>query len=201
MATCEKHGCELTPLFTSAFCVRCDEEAAVNVGAIMKSVYAEGVSLPDCTPKTHAIGWYHNYPTIGTDANGSDVDDLDVCMGMASKDELDRHTAAAATLAAWSPTTSDPCGAGLVSGAAVMASGMREMPLGSDWRLRYVDGRNYAVATMRGEYVCHHEYPDDMTISCALRFVRKQAVVFGWVPSKKDEPDWFSKPDDVARNG
>jgi hypothetical protein len=87
MTTCEKHGCPLTPLFTSTFCARCDEEAAVNAGVseLAKRIYADGVSFPAVGPAptpSANIDWYHNYPTCGTDANGSDVDDMDVCMGL-----------------------------------------------------------------------------------------------------------------------
>jgi hypothetical protein len=97
VTTCEKHGCPLTPLFTSAFCARCDEEAAANAGVskIMKHVYshdAGGEELRFDQPH-HAkdvTGWYHNYPTCGTDANGSDVDDMDVCMGLRVKLEAIR---------------------------------------------------------------------------------------------------------------
>lgn len=100
MATCEKHGCPLTPLFTSAFCARCDEEAAVN--APVSSADADFLSRLEATlmessdaahanamkgilgigPGAQDTGWYHNYPVCGTDANGSDVDDMDVCMGL-----------------------------------------------------------------------------------------------------------------------
>lgn len=164
MTTCEKHGCPLKELLTSTYCPRCDEEAAVNARpgsghatasresrqpetfeAALKRYMDGVVTDPDEQKRIERaahralngqdIGWYHNYPVCGTDANGSDVDDMDVCMGfkseaeakvvcdrimarilkaqespqpdvcmgLVSKDELDRHMAAAKVLAAWAP--------------------------------------------------------------------------------------------------
>jgi hypothetical protein len=103
MTTCEKHGCALKELLTSTYCPRCDEEASVNVdlGKVMKHIYshdADGKELGlrqavDANRQAmdaqaahqnqqHGLGWYHSYQTCGTDANGSDVDDMDVCMGL-----------------------------------------------------------------------------------------------------------------------
>jgi hypothetical protein len=83
MTTCEKHGCPLTPLFTSTFCARCDEEVAVNA--------EDGKDMRCNQPhRSQDVGWYYNYPTCGTDANGSDVGDMDVCMGLRVKLEAIR---------------------------------------------------------------------------------------------------------------
>jgi hypothetical protein len=111
MSRCEKHGCELKPLLTSEFCPRCDEEASVNVdlGKVMKHIYshdADGKELGlrqavDANRQAmdaqaahqnqqHGLVWYHSYRTCGTDANGSDVDDMDVCMGLSAKLEAIR---------------------------------------------------------------------------------------------------------------
>jgi hypothetical protein len=108
---CAIHDCELTPLFTSAFCAHCDEEAAANVdlGKVMKHIYshdADGKELGlrqavDANRQAmdaqaahqnqqHGLVWYHSYRTCGTDANGSDVDDMDVCMGLRVKLETIR---------------------------------------------------------------------------------------------------------------
>lgn len=98
MTTCEKHGCALTPLFTSAFCARCDEEAAVNAAQVPEVVAVGSGSMVGQdgkviryrvvgaqSPGSPDVGWYHNYPVCGTDANGSDVDDMDVCMGFTAR--------------------------------------------------------------------------------------------------------------------
>lgn len=64
MTKCTKHGCELKPLFTSSYCPRCDEEAAVNAPDVKE--YAQ-------KPASWEHGWFFCCPTVDSDQQVKEV--------------------------------------------------------------------------------------------------------------------------------
>jgi hypothetical protein len=78
MTKCAIHNCELKQLFTSSYCAECDAAEQRNSRVLAK------------LDREVEAGWYHQpivaetiaLSACGIDANGSDVDDMDVCMGL-----------------------------------------------------------------------------------------------------------------------